>query len=326
MLKSSCVRHPENSRFVRAADWQIEACGGDHCAALLLSHFEHWHNIVMEAAERARHHNDTAERHGDNRSQDESFVQYHTSAQLRERLLGFYEAGKISAGIEKLVGLGFLKVTKNPNPRYAFDKIRHFIFYPDAVNSWISAWKENRASSPEKRSRSEEKPEPSKEKPRSLIDAESDAEKNMNTRDANGNGHHRNGEPHPEIFSLGAVVPNSRTVPMAEVATRIVEHLNTATGSKFRAVAATLDPICARLREPGVDVAGVLKMIDRQVAKWRGTEMEQYLRPSTLFRASKFNEYYAAKDLPLQTNGARPKAMVERDAGILDGGIGGFED
>jgi hypothetical protein len=75
-----------------------------------------------------------------------------------------------------------------------------------------------------------------------------------------------------------------------------------------------------------VDVAGVLKMIDRQVAKWKGTEMEQYLRPSTLFRASKFNEYYAAKDLPLQTNGARPKAMVERDAGILDGGIGGFED
>lgn len=141
-----------------------------------------------------------------------------------------------------------------------------------------------------------------------------------------GNGHHRNGETHPEIFSLGALVQPSSPIPMAEVATGIVEHLNTATGSKFRPVASTLDPICARLREPGVDVAGVVKMIDRQVAKWKGTEMEQYLRPSTLFRASKFNEYYAAKDLPLPTNGARPKAMVERDAGLLDGGIGGFED
>lgn len=139
-------------------------------------------------------------------------------------------------------------------------------------------------------------------------------------------GKNGNGSTHPEIFSLGAVVQPSRPVPMAEVAAGIVEHLNTATGSKFRPVASTLDPICARLREPGVDVAGVVKMIDRQVAKWKGTEMEQYLRPSTLFRASKFNEYYAAKDLPLPTNGARPKAMVERDAGLLDGGIGGFED
>jgi hypothetical protein len=28
--------------------------------------------------------------------------------------------------------------------------------------------------------------------------------------------------------------------------------------------------------------------------------MEEYLRPSTLFRASKFENYYTAKDLPVQ--------------------------
>ncbi len=106
----------------------------------------------------------------------------------------------------------------------------------------------------------------------------------------------------------------------------ILAHLNSVTGSKFRPVAATLDPICARLREPGVDVAGVLKMIDRQVARWRGTEMEQYLRPSTLFRASKFNEYYAAKDQPVASRSLRPQSIVQRDQHIMDGGSGSFAD
>jgi uncharacterized phage protein (TIGR02220 family) len=133
-------------------------------------------------------------------------------------------------------------------------------------------------------------------------------------------------ETHPTIFNLDAPVKASRPVPMAEVATTVIAHLNAATGSKFRPVSATLDLICARLREPGVDVAGVLKMIDRQVARWRGTEMEQYLRPSTLFRASKFNDYYAAKDMPVASRSLRPQSFVQRDQHIADGGSGSFAD
>ncbi len=94
-------------------------------------------------------------------------------------------------------------------------------------------------------------------------------------------------------------------------------YLNEKTGRTFRETADNLGAIDARLREEGVTIEGVKRMIDRQCALWKGDKMEEYLRPSTLFRPSKFNEYYAAKDLPLP-NG-KPKA--EPDRGEIKEGI-----
>jgi uncharacterized phage protein (TIGR02220 family) len=48
--------------------------------------------------------------------------------------------------------------------------------------------------------------------------------------------------------------------------------------------------ISARIEE-GYKLEDFKIVIDNMVAKWKGTEWEQYLRPQTLFQASKFENY-----------------------------------
>lgn len=81
----------------------------------------------------------------------------------------------------------------------------------------------------------------------------------------------------------------------------ILNFLNEHTGSHFRETESSLGPIKARLKESGVEIESVKKMILRQVKLWKGTKFEEYLRPSTLFGKEKFNEYYAARDKPTNT-------------------------
>lgn len=90
-------------------------------------------------------------------------------------------------------------------------------------------------------------------------------------------------------------------------------YLNEMAGRAFRETAANLTVIDARLKEPGVDIDGVKRMIDRQCARWKGTEWDEYLQPSTLFGKEKFDNYYSAKDLPLpgrSGNGKPPQPTL----------------
>lgn len=78
----------------------------------------------------------------------------------------------------------------------------------------------------------------------------------------------------------------------------LLHYLNEKTNGSFRESSSSLEPINARLKEPGVDVEGCKRMIDRQASKWlKDEKMRDYLRPSTLFNKTKFNEYYAMKDV-----------------------------
>jgi uncharacterized phage protein (TIGR02220 family) len=81
---------------------------------------------------------------------------------------------------------------------------------------------------------------------------------------------------------------------------RVVLHfLNERTGKRFRESETSLAPINARMKEPGVTLDGVKKMISRQCELWLETRMQEYLRPETLFGKEKFNSYYASKDVPV---------------------------
>lgn len=74
----------------------------------------------------------------------------------------------------------------------------------------------------------------------------------------------------------------------------IVDYLNQKAGTAYRSTSkATQKHIKARLEE-GYMVDDFKKVIDNQCAKWKGTEWEQYLRPSTLF-GTKFENYLNAK-------------------------------
>jgi len=110
--------------------------------------------------------------------------------------------------------------------------------------------------------------------------------------------------------------------------------LNQESGRNFRELNSSLAPISARLEEKGVTLDGVKAMISRQCRKWKGTSLAEYLQPSTLFGKQKFDNYYTAKDQPINENinpivnprnvgivigptdyaTARPRGQVEREA------------
>ena len=136
-MKTSCVRHPTNHPLVMMRKWQIEACDGDHCAAMLLAFFEYGHNGVLEHRARARRSNNVAEMHGDPRSQDESLFQPYSEEDLIAALLEHYGESTIRKGVRLLEKKGFITIHKNPNPRYAFDKARFFRFHPDIAQEWL---------------------------------------------------------------------------------------------------------------------------------------------------------------------------------------------
>lgn len=71
----------------------------------------------------------------------------------------------------------------------------------------------------------------------------------------------------------------------------IIKYLNEKANKEFRhSSKANARLIDARLNE-GYSVDDFKKVIDTKVAEWKGTDMEQYLRPETLFSASKFESY-----------------------------------
>jgi uncharacterized phage protein (TIGR02220 family) len=79
---------------------------------------------------------------------------------------------------------------------------------------------------------------------------------------------------------------------------QVLEHLNAKAKRDFRPVPATMRIIRARLKE-GATVADMQAVVDMKVRQWTGTKFEQYLRPETLFGASKFAQYVGQLGAPL---------------------------
>jgi uncharacterized phage protein (TIGR02220 family) len=92
----------------------------------------------------------------------------------------------------------------------------------------------------------------------------------------------------------------------------ILRFLNTQCGRDFRDTETNLGFIRARLAEPGVTADGVKIMIVRQCNRWLRTTQAEYLRPETLFNKTKFDAYYAAKDLPAHETNPRNSAGSPR--------------
>jgi len=71
----------------------------------------------------------------------------------------------------------------------------------------------------------------------------------------------------------------------------ILDYLNQKAQSNFRPVPANIKLIESRLKE-GATVEEMKRVIDTMVAKWMDDEkMREYLRPSTLFNATKYSQY-----------------------------------
>jgi uncharacterized phage protein (TIGR02220 family) len=83
------------------------------------------------------------------------------------------------------------------------------------------------------------------------------------------------------------------------VAIELLEFLNTKTGKNFRPVPANLKLIEARLAS-GVEPKRVRQVILRKWREWSGKpDMQNYLRPATLFAATNFEQYLG--EIPADT-------------------------
>jgi len=139
-MKTSCIHQPANEPLVIIRQWQIEFCDGNTTAAALLSFFEYWHNVKLDAAKQNQKANEVAAAHGEQQTQDTSLYQWHTEDDLAAGIMGIAKSPKtIAAALSILVENGAISIHRNPSPRFKFDKTRHFLFYPDVVNGWLEA-------------------------------------------------------------------------------------------------------------------------------------------------------------------------------------------
>ncbi len=100
-----------------------------------------------------------------------------------------------------------------------------------------------------------------------------------------------------------------------DIAEKVIQHLNDKTGSKFRATKTNTKFIDARIAE-GATPTDLIAVINRKCLEWLDNpEMRQYLRPSTLFNAEKFNTYVGQLDSPLPTKSSS-KNQASRHTGF----------
>lgn len=84
--------------------------------------------------------------------------------------------------------------------------------------------------------------------------------------------------------------PETQESKLNAQADEVIAYLNEKTGKHFRPVESARRILRGRFND-GFTVADCKKVVDNKVAEWKGTEQEQYLRPSTLFQALKFDGY-----------------------------------
>ncbi len=90
----------------------------------------------------------------------------------------------------------------------------------------------------------------------------------------------------------------------------IIAYLNDKCGTRYKATESTKRIIHERIQE-GFTKDDCFKVIDNKVATWKGTEWEKFLRPDTLFRASKFQGYLNEKPVEKKHAGSREGYSVD---------------
>lgn len=89
-----------------------------------------------------------------------------------------------------------------------------------------------------------------------------------------------------------------------EIAKQAISLINTISGREFKLIDSNLKPVMARL-EDGHTSADIAMVLQHKWLEWRHTKNEQYYRPSTLFRPSKFEGYLNDARNPVP-EGGRP--------------------
>ena len=133
-MRTSTLTHLKNDNLIIVRESYTKICK-DLNTGILLSYFEYWHNVKSSMRTKAIQSNDVAEAHGDNRTQDETLLQFHTNEEIYEDLMGIMSIKAIRTARTILKELGFVSEHKNPNPRYTFDKTVFYQLHPNVINN-----------------------------------------------------------------------------------------------------------------------------------------------------------------------------------------------
>lgn len=84
------------------------------------------------------------------------------------------------------------------------------------------------------------------------------------------------------------------------IAEQVLTYLNEKAGTHFKPIETNIKFIKARLKDYTEE--DLKAVIDKKVKEWKGTEWQKYLRPETLFNATKFDSYINGLSAKRQTN------------------------
>jgi uncharacterized phage protein (TIGR02220 family) len=70
-----------------------------------------------------------------------------------------------------------------------------------------------------------------------------------------------------------------------------MEYLNNVSGKKYKTKSQHTDEMIDKLVEDGYTLDDIKKVIDIKTQQWKGTDMEKFLRPKTLFAIENFSGY-----------------------------------
>lgn len=102
----------------------------------------------------------------------------------------------------------------------------------------------------------------------------------------------------------------SDTITDSNIYKNIIEYLNLKNNSNYRyTTKTTKEKIKARLND-GFTLEDFKTVIDKKVEEWTGTNMEQYLRPETLF-GTKFESYLNQKTTKVLSNSEKQNRILE---------------
>jgi uncharacterized phage protein (TIGR02220 family) len=99
-----------------------------------------------------------------------------------------------------------------------------------------------------------------------------------------------------------------------DTADKVIDYLNMQAGTQYRCGGANQKLINARLKE--FTKQDMFEVISKKCDEWKGTEMARYLRPSTLFNATKFEEYLNQKIIEGNTNGTNRYSKPRKETAL----------
>lgn len=94
--------------------------------------------------------------------------------------------------------------------------------------------------------------------------------------------------PSPKIKNVKDICPEGHNIPFKE----IIEDLNSKTGKKYRSTSKATQVLIRAIWVEGFRLEDFEKVHTHQLDKWKDDpKMSEYLRPATLYSASKFEGY-----------------------------------